>query len=277
TISGNSVTVHSATRGNITALANSSTTCNINPAVCSAQNISCLLANETVSIDASLNPDGTMTLLEADLLDNVSVLANKLDAVEGTVFSVNAVAPQISLVLSDKTVLSGNSVLTAATGGTIVQVTLGTTPIFSIDTKGLSAVTASLASIPFSTLSNLSPGQAVRMQVLAKPAPAAGPNSTVLLVTNSVLLRFSRVTATVSIAPASPFFSLNPATLPPFITSLGTIVNVPVQISSGQTQFDGVSDITGLNIGDTVSIRALFIPPPLFLTSPFFAGKVRKH
>jgi hypothetical protein len=276
-ISGNSVTVHSDTRGNITAVANSSTTFNINPTVCSAQNLTCLLANETVSIDASLNPDGTMTLLEADLLDNVSVLANKLDAVEGTVFAVNASAPQISLVLSDKTVVSGNSVLTGATGGTIVQVTLGTTPIFSVDTKGLSAV---LASSPgdiadFASLTNVFAGQTVRMQVLANPAPAAGPISSVLVSTNSVLLRFSRVTATVSLAPASPFFSLNPATLPPFITSLGTLVNVPVQISSGQTQFDGVSDITGLNIGDTVSIRALFIPN--FLTSPFFAAKVRKH
>jgi hypothetical protein len=277
TISGNSVTVHSDTRGNITAVANSSTTFNNLPVACAVQNITCLLANQTVSIDASLNLDGTMTLLEADLLDNVSVLASKLDAVEGTVFLTDPVKQQVSIVLTDKTVVSGNSVLTAASGGSIVVAQLGVGPSFLIDTKGLSAVTVSLASIPFSTLSNVSPGQTVRMQVLANPAPTAGPNSSVLVNTNFVVLRFSRVTGTISIQPAGSFFSLNPATLPPFITSLGIIPNVPVQISSGQTHFDGVNDITGLNQGDTVSIRALFVPPPLFLTSPFFAAKVRKH
>src|SRR6267143_1910583 len=59
-LSGNSVTVHSDTRGNITAVANSSTTFNNLPVACGAQNITCLLANQTVSIDASLNLDGTM-------------------------------------------------------------------------------------------------------------------------------------------------------------------------------------------------------------------------
>jgi hypothetical protein len=276
TISGNSVTVHSDTRGNITAIANSSTTFNNLPATCAAPNITCLLANETVSVDASLNPDGTMTLLEADLLDNVSVLANKLDAVEGTVFSVNAVAPQILVVLSDKTVVSGNSVLTAATGGTIVQASLGATPAFSVDTKGLSAVTGSTAAInSFLTLANVFAGQTVRIQVLANPAPIAGPNASVLVNTNSVVLRFSRVTGTVSIPPASPFFSVSASTLPSFLGGTNGFVNIPVQISSGQTHFDGVADITGLNVGDSVSVRALFIPN--FLTSPFFAAKVRKH
>jgi hypothetical protein len=275
TINGNSVTVHSDTRGNITAVANSSTTFNIDPTVCSAQNITCLAANRTVSIDASLNPDGTMTLLEADLLDNVSVLANKLDAVEGTVIFVSATAPQISLVLSDKTVVSGNSVLTAATGGTIVQASLGTTPIFSVDTKGLSAV---LASSPgdiadFATLSNVFAGQTVRMQVLANPAPTAGSNASVLVNTNSVVLRFSHVTGTVATPPA-PFFSVSAVTLPSFLGGITGLVNVPVQTST-QTNFDGVANLTALNVGDSVSMRALYIPN--FTLSPFFAAKVRKH
>src|SRR6202521_6320008 len=94
TISGNSVTVHSDTKGTITAVANSSTTFNIDP---------------TVSIDAALNLDGTMTLLEADLLDKVAV-----DEVEGTVFLTDLGKLQISIVLSEKTVVSGNSLLTAS-------------------------------------------------------------------------------------------------------------------------------------------------------------------
>jgi hypothetical protein len=276
--SGNSVTVHSDTRGNITAVANSSTTFNIDPTVCSNVNqFSCLAANKTVSVDASLNLDGTMTLLEADLLDNVSVLANKLDAVEGTVFSVNAVAPQILVVLSDKTIVSGNSVLTAATGGTIVQASLGATPAFSVDTKGLSAVTGSPAAInSFLTLANVFAGQTVRMQVLANPAPTSGLNTSVLVNTNSVVLRFSRVTATIATPPA-PFFSVSATSLPSLLTSPPSPLippNIPVQISS-QTNFDGVANVTALNVGDSVSMRALFIPN--YATSPFFAAKVRKH
>jgi hypothetical protein len=273
-INGNSVTVHSDTRGNITAVANSSTTFNIDPTVCSAQNITCLAANKTVSIDASLNPDGTMTLLEVDLLDNVSVLANKLDAVEGTVIFVSATAPQISLVLSDKSVVSGNSVLTAATAGTIVQASLGTTPNFSLDTKGLSAVLAFFNSIPFATPSNVFAGQTVRMQVLANPAPTAAPNGNVLVNTNSIVLRFSRVTAAVATAPASPFFSVS--LLPSLLTSPPSPLLLPalVQISN-QTNFDGVANVTALNVGDSVSVRTLFIPN--FTASPFFVAKVRKH
>lgn len=270
TISGNSVTVHSDTRGNITAVANSSTSFNIDPTVCSAQNITCLAANKTVSIDASLNLDGTMTLLEADLLDNVSVLANKLDAIEGTVTSVNA--SQISLVLSDKSVVSGNSLLTAASAGTVFVATLGATPTFSVDTKGLSAVLASFNSIPFATLSNVFAGQTVRIQVLANPAPTSGLNSSVSVNTNSVALRFSRVTATVATQPA-PFFSVSFATLPTFFTGPLIPPNIPVQIST-QTNFDGVANVTALNVGDSVSVRALYIPN--FPTSPFFAAKVRK-
>ena len=269
-VSGNSVTVHSDTKGTITAVANSSTTFNIDPNVCTMQNLTCLANNKTVSTDASLNPDGTMTLLEADLLHNVAV-----DEVEGTVFAVNAVAPQISLVLSDKTVVSGNPVLTAATGGTIVQASLGATPTFSVDTKGLSAV---LGSSPgdiadFVSLANVFAGQTVRMQVTN---PSTVPGSTNIAVnTNFVVLRFSRVTATVSLPPAGSFFSVSAATLPSFLGGISGLVNIPVQVSSGQTQFDGVTDITRLNVGDSISIRALYIPN--FLTSPFFAAKVRKQ
>lgn len=272
TISGNSVTVHSDTKGTITAVANSSTTFNNLPVACAAQNITCLLANQTVSIDAALNPDGTMTLLEADLLDGVAV-----DEVEGTVFLTDLGKLQISIVLSDKTVVSGNSVLNGASAGTLVVAQLGATPAFSVDTKGLSAISGNLASIPFSTLPNVAVGQTVRMQVLASPAPINVPGATniIQVSTNSVLLRFSRVTGTVSIAPAGSFFGLNATTLPPFLTGITGLVNVPVQISSGQTNFDGVTDITGLSVGDTVSVRALYAPS--FLTSPFFAAKVRKH
>jgi Domain of unknown function (DUF4382) len=270
TISGNSVTVHSDTKGTITAVANASTTFNIDPTVCSAQNITCLLANETVSIDASLNPDGTMKLLEADLLDKVAV-----DEVEGTVTST--VSPQqILVVLSDKTVVSGNSVLTAASGGTIVQASVGTSSTFSVDTKGLSAV---LASSPgdialFTSFTNVFAGQTVRMKVLANPTPTSGPNASVLVNTNSVVLRFSRVTATVATPPA-PFFSLS--NLPSLLTSPPSPLipgNIPVQVST-QTNFDGVTDVTRLSVGDSVSVRALYIPN--FTASPFFAAKVRKH
>jgi hypothetical protein len=90
------------------------------------------------------------------------------------------------------------------------------------------------------------------------------------------VLRFSRGTGTISTQPA-PFFSVSFATLPSFLTSPPSPLippNIPVQISN-QTNFDGVANVTGLNVGDSVSVRALYIPN--YLTSPFFAAKVRKH
>jgi hypothetical protein len=84
------------------------------------------------------------------------------------------------------------------------------------------------------------------------------------------------VTATVATPPA-PFFSVSFVTLPSLLTSPPSPLippNIPVQVST-QTNFDGVTDVTKLSVGDSVSVRALFIPN--YLTSPFFAAKVRKH
>jgi hypothetical protein len=94
-----------------------------------------------------------------------------------------------------------------------------------------------------------------------------------LVNTNSVVLRFSRVTATVATPPA-PFFSVSAITLPSFLGGIIGLVNISVQVSN-QTNFDGVTDVTKLSVGDSVSVRALYIPN--YLTSPFFAAKVRKH
>lgn len=268
-LSGNNVTVTSGTKGTITAIANSSTTFdNIDPTVCAAQNLTCLTTNKTVSIDASLNPDGTITLLEADLLDNLSV-----DEVEGIVTNVDlGGSGTIDIVLSDKSVASGNALLGAAPPGNVLAVSLGNAPVFSVDSKGLSAITGSFSTISqdFATVSNVSEGQVVRMQVTNL---AAVPNSTFLTASsNSVVLRFSRLSATTTSGLAGSFFNIDASTLPPFLNATG---NPPVQISTGQTQIDGVTDFTQLTTGSNISMRALYLPN--FLTSPFFAAKVRVH
>jgi hypothetical protein len=266
TLSGNNLTVQSGTKGTITAVADSNTAFNIDPTICAAQNLSCLGTNKTVSIDASLKPDGTMTLLEADLLDNVAV-----DEVEGIVTNVDLGGTgTIDIILSDKSVVSGNALLTVAPPGNVLAVTLGNAPLFSVDTKGLSAVTGSPAAInDFASVSNVSEGQVVRLQVTNV---AAVPNSTFLTATtNSIVLRFSRVTATATSSLAGSFFNIDASTLPPYFAGNG---NALVQISAGQTQIDGATDLTQIQ-GSTVSMRVLFIPN--YLTSPFFAAKVRKH
>ncbi len=270
TLSGNNVTVQSGTKGTITAVANANTVFDIDPTVCPAKNLSCLGTNKTVSIDASLNPNGTLTLLEADLLDNVSV-----DEVEGIVTNVDLAGNgTIDIVLSDKSVVSGNALLTAAPPGNVLAVTLSAAPVFSVDTKGLSAIVNSPSAITdFASVSNMAAGQVVRMHVTNI---AAVPNSTFLTAsTNSVVLRFSRMSATVSIATAGSFFSLGSSTLPPYVAANQILSNIPVQISSGQTQIDGATDFSLLTQGSNISIRALYIPN--YLTSPFFAAKVRVH
>jgi hypothetical protein len=102
------------------------------------------------------------------------------------------------------------------------------------------------------------------VQVRVKSFTAGTPP---VVAVDRVRLRFSRFTATVSGAPAAPFFNIT--NLPPFF-ALGI---VQVQTFGVQTHFEGVSDVTGLADSQIVSLRALYINA----APPFYALAVRKH
>jgi hypothetical protein len=261
-----SVTVKTATRGSLTAIANTSTVFSPNCNTFSRANtIACVLQGDVASLDTALNSDGTLTLLEYDPLD---VTSN--DWIEGIITSAPSSSTQFQLVTNDIVLASSNSLFgTAAPLGLPVNVTLSNPQPFAVDTKGL-VVPITVFSGGTDT-SVFAPGQEVAVRLTAFV-----PSSGSILATASadfVYLRFTRVTGTVSsVAPPNTFTMQS---FPPF---LGLTTPVTVQLSAGSpsTNFDGVSGASSLSAAQTVSIRGLYFGPTVGLTStPFSAAKVR--
>jgi hypothetical protein len=98
----------------------------------------------------------------------------------------------------------------------------------------------------------------------------SGPPITVTA--DRVRLRMTQFTANVSGTPAPPSFTV--ANLPSLFTGAG-ISSIEVDTSS-ETDFDGVSGVSGLADGNTVSLRGLLFSnganPPVLV-----AKKVRKR
>jgi hypothetical protein len=263
-----SVTVKTATRGSLTAIANTSTVFSPNCNTFSRANtIACVLQGDVASLDMVLNSDGTLTLLEYDPLDTISS-----DWIEGIITSTPSSSTQFQLVVNDTVSASANSLFgTAAPLGTPVNVTLSSPQPFAVDTKGL-VVPVTVFSGGTDT-SVLAPGQEVAVRLTA--FTAASGSTLASATANFVYLRFTSVTGTVSsVAPPNTFTMQS---FPPF---LGLTTPVTVQLSAGSpsTNFDGVTAASGLTAGQVVSIHALYFGPPVGLTStltPFSAAKVR--
>jgi hypothetical protein len=231
-------------------------------ALCAALNATCLVANQTVvSVDATVNTDGTLTLLSADLLDSTP-----RDEVEGTLVS-SGTAGQFFLILADKVVATGNTTLTAAAPGDIFLVAL-VNPTFLLDSdeffNNASFPSAAVTS-QFASESDLIDGQDVMVHVTAATGSAATNDQS--LTADQVLLRFTRTSGTVLSVSGQSFTLSN---VPPFIPF---IANPPVSTITGLTRFDNVSDISSI-AGTTVSIRALLLRNSTF---NFYAVKVREQ
>jgi hypothetical protein len=258
-VSGNNIKIQSGTRGTITATADATTQFDNFDSVCPSGNISCVKVNQTLSIDSAVNADGTLSLREADLLDSTAV-----DEIEGTVFLTNN-SVQFGMVLSEKVVASGDIALTGAVPGNLVTVQLENAPAFDVDQKNLTIPPGALGSFQGkSDTSALLNGQTVMVHVTS-----ATSGSNLVVNTDHVRLRYTRTTGLVSSSPAAQIFSIN--SLPPFFGSLSP--DPQVETFQNQTIFDGVTDINGLSVGNTVSIRALYLRavPALYVV------KVRKH
>jgi hypothetical protein len=258
--SGNSLTVVSKTRGTLTGTTSNATTFTglSSPAdtVCGGHpSASCVATGKTVSVDATIGLDGTISITEVDFLDDPSV-----DEIEGVIYPTGTPGT-FGMIVYDAVNASNNSALTNVGSGFVLAFTLDPTATFAVDTRNLGAA----VSAGFSSQSDMFAGQ----QVMIRVQSTNTSGTTFNVVTNRLVLRYSRTSATVStvggnafgIVPPN-FFGLNSAPL--------------VQTFSGITAFDNITDISGLTAGDNVSIRALYLNPQT--TSPsFLAAKVRKH
>jgi hypothetical protein len=268
-VSGQSVTVKTATRGSITAVANSSTVFSPN---CTnlfnrASSIACAHVGDVASLDVTLNLDGTFTLLEYDPLDTATG-----DWIEGTIIAPAASSVQFQLVTNDFVGASTNSLLgTTFVPGTPVTITISGTNPFLIDSKGFNVTGASIGTDATSLL----PGQTVFVHVTGFTA-ASGTPPLALATIDRLYLRFTRVSA--AIVGTGTLTSINIQSLPPFFgiatqQQVGLTQSAPPTVPG--TNFDGVTDGTGLS-NQTVSIQALYFRPGTFQYT-FVAAKVRAH
>jgi len=230
--------------------------------LCTALNATCLVANQTVvSVDATVNKSGALTLVSADLLS-----ATPQDELEGTL--INTATPgQFNLVVANKVVATtANSTLTAANPGDVFLVTLSN-PTFAVDLDEFfnnASLPPSNVTTLFAGTGDLVSGQDVMVHVTAATGSAATGDQ--VATADRVLLRFARTTGTVQTVSGQTFTLAN---LPPFMTFT---TNPLVDTVTGSTNFDGMADVSGVTVGQTLSIRALLVPRSSF---NFYAAKVR--
>lgn len=260
TLNGSTLTITSKSRGTLTGTVSSSTTytglLSVND-VCggSAASQSCLATGKTVSVDANISTSGLVNITEVDFIDDPSV-----DEIEGTIYPTTT-AGKYGMIVSDVVNASGNTILSTVGSGFSLFFTLDPSATFAVDTRNLGAAISG----GFGSASDLVAGQQVMIHV-----KSINSSSTTNVVTDRLVLRYTRTSAVVSIAGGGNQFSI---TAPAFFGLLGT---PQVQTFTGITVFDGVSDVTGIATNDNVSIRALYLNPQVAAPA-LLAAKVRDN
>jgi hypothetical protein len=259
-VTSSSITVMTATRGSITAKANSSTQFGTG---CSVQSLACVSTNEAAIVDTVMNSDGSLTLTFVQPASTSAV-----DLIEGVVTSVpSTVTNQFTLVATDSVAKPSGSVLTGQLNvGDQMVVTLGGTVVpFVIANKGLTVPANSFSGA--ASVSAIQPGMTVAFPVTAYVAQSGStPGSTTA---STFALRFTRVTALMG-APGTPLFTAN--TFPPYF---GIPSNQQFQVTSGRLSLDGVSTLNGVPVGNSITASALFLGSTGGIE--FAAQSVRAH
>jgi hypothetical protein len=265
-----SVTIETATRGSITAIAGPSTTVSPN---CTMFNLgstfACAKQGQVASIETVLKADGTFTLLQYDPLGTTAG-----DWIEGVIDLPPSSTTQFQLITNDLVLAPANSLIANNLElGAPVNVTLANPKPFVVDTKDLVVPNTSFSGATDASV--LAPGETLAIHVASfTTGSAATPGAASV---DFVYLRFTRVTG--SVASAAP---PNAFTLQSFPSFFGLTVPATIQLSSGSagTNFEGITAASDLVAGQTASIRALYFGPPTGPTptpQPFSAAKVRIH
>ena len=263
-----SVTIQTATRGSITAIAGTSTIVSPN---CTTFNLgstfTCAKQGQVASLDTILNMDGTLTLLEYDPL---AITAG--DWIEGIIGLPPSSSTQFQLVTNDFVLANSNSRIgNKLVIGAPVRITLASPKPFVVDSKGLVVPNTSFTGAMDASV--LAPGQTLAVHVVSF-TPGTGTTLAAASV-DFVYLRFTRVTGSVANAAPPNIFAIQ--SLPSFF-GLTSPVTVQLSTVSPSTNFDGVNGASELVSGQTTAIRALYFGPPTGPTptpSPFSAAKVR--
>jgi hypothetical protein len=280
-VTGNNVTIKTATHGSLTATANSNTffspNCNLTGIGDGTNTINCVQNNQVASINAILNQDGTMTLQSYDPIAAVSTTGN--DWIEGVVSLNPTSSAQFTIVANDAALTSTGSLLPSPFPiGTSFNVTFTSSNVtFIVDTQGLD-VPSDLGNFQgASSTSALLPGQTVAVHVKTF-TPAVAP-ALATVTTDMVILRFTRIAGTAAVGGSDTSFALSSTSLPLFFGF--TTAQQLIELTSGtppstnSTNFDGVTTPTNIVSGSTYSVRALYFGQ--FDAFPLVAAKVRQN
>ena len=259
--SSSAVTVQTATRGPITSIITGSTLFSQN---CVVLNNPCTpTVGQVASVDATLNIDGTSTMLLFDPLTATSV-----DLIEGIVTSETTSSTQFQLVANDFVKANSKSLIGGLSLGDTVNVSLANLASgFFVDGKGLPLTSSTFSGSNSAT--DIHTGQTVMVRVTAfTPRSGSTPASAT---SDAVVLRFTRFAATASGAGSAQF---NIGSLPPFF---GFTTQPVVQLGNGNpiTYLDGYTSNGSITSGDNLGIRALYFGTNV--APSFSAAKIRKN
>jgi len=259
--SSSAVTVQTATRGPITSIITGSTLFSQN---CVVLNNPCTpTVGQVASVDATLNIDGTSTMLLFDPLTATSV-----DLIEGIVTSETTSSTQFQLVANDFVKANSKSLIGGLSLGDTVNVSLANLASgFFVDGKGLPLTSSTFSGSNSAT--DIHTGQTVMVRVTAfTPRSGSTPASAT---SDAVVLRFTRFAATASGAGSAQF---NIGSLPPFF---GFTTQPLVQLGNGNpiTYLDGYTSNGSITSGDNLGIRALYFGTNV--APSFSAAKIRKN
>lgn len=281
TVSGNSVTITSPTRGTLTATATSATNFNPDPGntLCPTGTTTlagCVSNNQIASMDAILNSDGTLSIREIEPL-----ASTQRDYAEGIVSTISS-PTQFAIVVTDKVQAATNSLIAGLAVGEQLTVNIPSPNPFLVDTKGLQVASSFATTFGFfnnqTNTSAIHLGQTVAVHATAF-TPASG-NTIASATADTVVLRWSRLIATPSQTQTTSSFNIT--SLPSYFgLTPGSIF--AVQLFSGSQGADGVTNLDGftagnLNLTNPVAMRALFLENSGNTANPaFFAAKVRQR
>jgi len=232
---------------------------------CLTDNFLCVQNGQSVEVDLRMMASlaaGTLLAKKVELEDNVAD-----DELDGVVVSVDS-PTQFKMVLIEEM----RNVAGIEVGNVLTVMTPGTVPpgFFRVDDNGLTIPAGLKGAFENATdTAQLLPGQTVQVR-------RGSSSSGTAINTDRVRLRETRFTAKVAGAPAPPNFNVGgTGGLPSLFTAAG-ITQIQVQTQAA-TEFEGgITGVTGLADGNTVSLRGL-----LFKNTPLnpvlIAKKVRKR
>lgn len=262
----NSVTIVSTVRGSLSAVVNSSTAV-YDPQTLCGGNVSyaCVQVGSVVSLQGVLSSSGTITATSLDVID---ASTNPADEVEGTVYPANCNGGlNLGMILSDSSITNSSSPLASAKYGQGLCLTVNPNATYAIDTGILTGQPGVPTFAGFSSASDLLAGQTVRARITGAATGSSGINATA----NAMILRFSRLTATVSSTSGGTVILLTG--LPAYITTFqGGAQALTYPDATLLENFTSISSLANPNV---ISFSALMLDPVAGVTYPLHVAKVR--